>query len=807
MLNEYQQKVIDETQGEGVVVVQAVPGSGKTKLIEVLVSHCITKKNVRPQRIAVFTFSRKSAAELRRRIYRQLFSEEEREKMPERQEWIENADWENNGEEMKAWSLQDERVRFLLHQVCTLHGMCFRLLKEFYKDSKELSIFGNQWEQQVSKMFSEMLLEWKLQEPLSTLYHWIGQAELAHLDYNEKAKTIQWFDQQLFKQGYAQDKMELRNCRAKQLATCYRRFSMFCNKNNLLSFSKMLAETLHLIETSPTFAEFIANRFDYLIVDEAQDTDPIQTQIVWAMSRSLEKDIRGKGLIFVGDVDQTMYSFRGANPSVIGSWVDDYWSRFTTVRRYNLPINYRSTREIVNVSKHLISRHYLANPLYEKPFLPWPGAIQGQPIVFTSHPSLSKMILYARQTYILDPPFDSWFILSRTRAECCEIHLHCIANGIPAINHSGVLLFDLPHIEKVIAYAKLACNYRGTARNDLEIVRQVSNVSSIFFKAPFDRKKHECGEKSEKCNCPILLRKDVDYCPTRYYGQAILEKHNKSSLWRSIVEQQSEVFSSWEPIDQKHPGKKRKISFPSGHAKAARDFVEFVNKIESLKKDASSALRTIIYESVLPWYCYQLGSRNMVREENNSLDSSKYLETQEQDFITLLSIVHFGWTLEQFLDHVEMLREKKNDEKEGSDRVHIGTFHWSKGAESENVIVNMTRLPFLSSSTPLSSAPPTYPLPVGHVAIEPPPNCHDRGKQEETEYEEERRLFFVGMTRAKKKCILMQALEWQLSSVSTSCFINEISPMIKKSDALETILVQNDKIPTVRISNGVVYLD
>ena len=176
----------------------------------------------------------------------------------------------------------------------------------------------------------------------------------------------------------------------------------------------------------------------------------------------------------------SLYSFRGATPETM---------RAMAGQKLNLPVNYRSTQSIINASSQLISHSYREHSQYLKPFQARPEALEGDELRYYETEDFKELVSVAGDL-VCEGDYGNWAILSRTRAECAAIHTGLIAAGIPAINHSGGLLFGSPHIRKVLAYAMLACDYNG-ARDNLEILGEIANVASASFKAPMTRRRHE----------------------------------------------------------------------------------------------------------------------------------------------------------------------------------------------------------------------------------------------------------------------------------------------------------------------------
>ncbi|MFH1574652.1 MAG: 3'-5' exonuclease [Acidobacteriota bacterium] len=416
-------------------------------------------------------------------------------------------------------------------------------------------------------------------------------------------------------------------------------------------------------------------------------------------------------------VHNSAYAWRGAQPSILR---EDFEARWPGVARFNLPINYRSTREIVGVTAALIGDNY-ADSRYLKPFDARGDAPDGGRIGYSETEDFDGLAGEVA-TAVKETPGD-WFVLSRTRAECAAIHTALVSLGIPAINKSGGLLFGAPHVRKVLAYARLACDYHG-ARDDQEILREIANVASAEFRAPMTRRRHLDSCRNDKpwinCGCPIVMEEGLDYSHARFYGQKAVDQ---AGNWAGVVRQQDET---------------NRGGYPTVTAKGARDLVGFVERIDRRRDDARTALNAIIEGCVLPW----------LKAEDGLADEDLAENGKAEDFSLLVNLAEPDENLEHYLDRVEEL-SRGGIEGDDSESVLLGTIHWSKGAERPRVVVNMTRLPIV----PPEQKPGQ--LPTGR-----PPTM-----------EEERRLLFVAMTRAQEECRLIGSLEWNNQTMERSEFV------------------------------------
>ena len=697
LLNEFQQAVIDAL-AEGPQVIEACPGSGKTRTLEHLVAALI-ESGVAPSRIGVFTFSNSAAAEARVRIAKTLWSDVTDDELAY---FDKPHEHEGFGDD---WLDADPARRMLVEWTCTIHAMNFRLLKEFGRSKLKVLSGRTQWD--ADSLIKDSLKELHWKEGLRSVKHYIS---LAIVNLVTPAHSEEFYRQMLAGSDVA--------WRAGDLAEVYRRYYDFCKSRNLIDFDMMQARVVWRLRNDPAWRERAQAKFDYILVDEAQDTSPMQAEILWALAA-------GSGnVVFCGDVDQSMYGFRGARPEVLRY---DFEANWPTVIRFNLPVNYRSTQEIVKVASGLIARNYQGpDDKYLKPFAAKDTAQEGEPVTYSEFGTFQELSA-GIAAMVTENPQD-WFILSRTRAECAAIHTELIRRRIPAVNKSGGMLFGAPHVRKVLAYARLACDYQN-ARDDEEILCEIANVATVEFRAPFTTRRHREGCHNRKgwvdCGCPVVMEQGVDYSHARYYGKKAIQD---AGGWDGVLYQRNEM---------------NRGGYPTPRAKGASDLVQFVHRLEKLTDNARQTLEMIASDCVIPWLEAEYGLAGEDLAENGKAEDIALLINMAQDGI--------GMTLEQFLDDVESLTQGGKDQDD-SQSVILGTIHWAKGRERKAVILNTTRLPVI----PPKRKPGT--LPVGR-----PP-----------EISEERRLAYVGVTRAMETCALVGALEWNQQPMTTSRFVEEL---------------------------------
>lgn len=695
-LNEFQQAVIDNL-AEGPQTIESCPGSGKTRTLENLVAALI-ESGVNPSRIGIFTFSNSAAAEARHRIALTLWPD-----ISERALDFITEPHKHKGAFSNGWLDEEPARRMLVDWTCTIHALSLRILKNL--TGKRPNVLSGRDEMEANSLIKDSLKELDWEESPRSVRAYIS---LAVRNLVVPAKATEFYSKVLAGTDVA--------WRAGHLAEIFRRYHDFCKSRNLIDFDMMQAEVQQRLRNDPAFRKKAQAKFDYLLVDESQDTSSIQAEILWTLAGKC------KNIVFCGDVDQSMYKWRGAAPSVMR---EGFAERWPDVARFNLPVNYRSTKAIIQAASQLIGYNYDgSDDSYLKPFDSRPDAPEGEPLTCAMTKTFSELCSDVAVT-VTESPQD-WFILSRTRAECAAIHLELIRRGIPAVNKSGGILFGAPHVRKVLAYARLACDYRD-ARDNVEILGEIANVATVEFRAPFTRRNHRKGCTNQRgwidCGCPVIAEQDIDYSHTRFYGRKAVES---AGGWDGILEQRDET---------------NRGGYSTTRAKGSEDLVRFVHRLERLKDDAGACLNMIVSDCVLPWLSVEYGTADADLAENG----------KAEDLALLLSMAKEGQTIEEYLDEVENLTQGDEGQDESRSAI-LGTFHWSKGRESKGVVLNVTRLPIV----PPQQQP-------GKLPIGKPPLV-----------EEERRLAYVGVTRAKEVCHVVGAGEWNGQAIEVSRFIGEM---------------------------------
>lgn len=291
-LNRAQREAVTDT--EGAVLVYAGAGSGKTRVLVNRVIYLMKEKGIPSRNILAITFTNKATREMTKRLA------------------------ERCGEN-DAW-------------VSTFHSMCARILRAFAEDIGYDSNFTIYDESATRKIMRAIVKDSGLAAEDAPMY----------LKQIERAKNKGWTPKELFEDLDGKDEC------AKGIAEVYAKYDAKLFKNNAMDFDDLLIKCRKLLTESERARRHYSERFRYIHVDEYQDTNPVQFDLLKILSGHW-------GNIFaVGDDDQNIYSWRGANVE----YILDFDKTFPGVKIHKLEQNYRSTKQILECANRVISQNF-----------------------------------------------------------------------------------------------------------------------------------------------------------------------------------------------------------------------------------------------------------------------------------------------------------------------------------------------------------------------------------------------------------------------------------------------------------------
>lgn len=606
-LNKEQQMAVKTT--EGPLLIMAGAGSGKTRVLTHRIAYLMVEKSVNPYNILAITFTNKAAREMKERIEKLL-----------------------GGAAEEVW-------------ISTFHSMCVRILRRDIDRigiNRNFTILDSTDQLSVIKgIVKDLNIDPKKFDPRGIL----GKISSAK---NELISAEKFSE---FVGNYYDD----------VVSKVYIEYEKRLRKNHSLDFDDLIMKTIQLFERVPEVLEYYQRKFQYIHVDEYQDTNKAQYKLVHLLAKRL------KNLCVVGDSDQSIYRWRGADIANILSFEKDY----PNAKVILLEQNYRSTKKILHAANEVIK-----NNMNRKPKKLWTENDEGSNIkYYRADTEQAEAMFVASKIKELTESGkrkrSDIAILYRTNAQSRVVEEMLMKANIPYLIVGGIKFYDRKEIKDILAYLRLVAN----PNDDISLLR-VINV------------------------------------PKRGIGQSSIEKiaqyaaNNEISMYEAIQEGD---FIGLSP----------KI------LKACMDFHHFIQQLHSMQDYLSV---TELVEEILE----KSGYIEMLKAEK-SLEAESRLENLEE-FLSVTK--NFEQTNEDksliaFLTDLALVSDIDQIDKEDvKDAVVLMTLHAAKGLEFPVVFL---------------------------IGMEEGVFPHSRSLMEEAEMEEERRLAYVGITRAEEELYLTNA--------------------------------------------------
>ena len=406
-LNPMQREAVFTT--EGPLLVLAGAGSGKTRALTHRVAYLIEEKGVKPWNILAITFTNKAAGEMRDRV--------------------------NSLVEYGADSVW----------VSTFHSLCVRILRRFIENigyTTDFSIYDSDDTKTLMKqIFKDLEVNTKVLK------------ERGVLGVISSAKNEMISPEEFMLSAKAEG-----DSRLKRIAELYMEYQKRLKKNNALDFDDLLVKTVELFQSKQEVLEYYQDRFRYIMVDEYQDTNTVQFKLVSLLAAKY------RNICVVGDDDQSIYRFRGANIRNILSFEET----FPGAKVIKLEQNYRSTKMILDSANEVIR-----NNTGRKDKTLWTENEVGERPVFREFPSsFEEAEWIVRDIVKKGGPWKDYAILYRTNAQSRIFEEKCVAYNLPYRLVGGVNFYQRKEIKDVLCYLKTIAN----GRDDLAVQR-IMNVS------------------------------------------------------------------------------------------------------------------------------------------------------------------------------------------------------------------------------------------------------------------------------------------------------------------------------------------
>ena len=624
-LNPQQKEAVVTT--EGPLLILAGAGSGKTRVITFRVAHLIENLRIRPDQILAMTFTNKAAEQMKSRVSSLL--QTQREGTP----WI-----------------------------STFHSFCVKILRRYIEAigyKRDFTIYDELDQQTLVK---NVLKEMDIDDPLLTPRFVLSQIS--------NAKNHRLSPEDMYGKAYAPQN--------EKIAVAFDLYEKKLKRANAVDFDDLLLKSVEVLNSHQPALDALSTQFHYIMVDEYQDTNRIQYELIRLLTS------QRKNLCVVGDEDQSIYGWRGADIQNILRFEKD----FPLARIIKLEQNYRSTGNILDAASAVVS-----NNRTRKGKALWTEEKGGDLITFyQAIDSEAEAIFVAEQAlaYLRAYPADSIAVLYRTNFQSRLFEEACRRKGVEYCVVGGFSFYERAEVKDLLAYLKLSIN----PNDSVSLIRVINT-------------------------------------PPRGIGKTTLDWLEAESRRRGL--------SLWEIIQTAL--EERSLPLRSLNALS-----QFQNTIQGFVSDparsrtASFTRRIILGSGYASWLKEEGTEESQTRLENleELVNAARDSELRQE-------------ALSEFLDHAALVSE--TDDYDERAKVTLLTLHSAKGLEFSSVFI---------------------------VGLEEGLFPHSRSLDSEQEMEEERRLCYVGMTRACKRLVLTQARKRRflgnesMSETKPSRFLREI---------------------------------
>ncbi len=635
-LNPQQRRAVEST--EGPLLILAGAGSGKTRVITYRIAHLIESLRVQPETILAVTFTNKAAQQMKERVAALL-----------------------------GGSPGDGGPH-----ISTFHSFCVRVLRRdidrlgYHRD---FSIYDEEDQQRLIRMSTQEL---GLTEELLSAR--TAQSRISHA----KNRGISPAD--LYRQAT--------DVQTEKLASLYERYEKKLRESNALDFDDLLLKTVELFERAPDICQLYNQFFRYLMVDEYQDTNRIQYRLIHQLTQGHQN------ICVVGDEDQSIYRWRGADIENILSFEKDY----PDARIIRLEQNYRSTQIILDAASAVVSHNQarIGKKL-------WSERVEGSRVgLYRAEDADAEAAFVADDLVraLAEDPEATIGVLYRTNAQSRLFEEALRRSNTPFQLVGGFRFYERAEIKDALAYARLAVNPKDNAA-----FLRIINV------------------------------------PARGIGASTL------AMLHAAAQQLG--LSLWEVVEHE-------LSQGALPPRLRKALESFAAVMRPLMENHASAPLSEFFRNVLD----RTGYLAMLEAEG-TVEAEGRIENLQELVNAAREAESRGEALSQFLDHAALVSD--SDEYSEHSRVTLMTLHTAKGLEFSTVYL---------------------------VGMEEGLFPHKLSLMEDAALEEERRLCYVGMTRARQRLVLTWAArrrsygEDYLRSTRPSRFLSEVPPnLLDRLDA------------------------
>lgn len=627
-LNDRQKEAVVNTDGPMLILAGA--GSGKTKVLTTKVAYLIEEKNIDPNNILAITFTNKAAKEMKERIFK----------------------------------LEGNSAFYI--QISTFHSFGLKILKE------NCELLGYEKNFTILDSDDSLSIIKKIMKELNIDANKYNPKAIKNVISNNKNEII---DPEKYSLYVNTDFDEI-------ALEVYRKYEKSLKINNAVDFDDLLILPLKLFNNNPGVLQKYQEKYKYVFIDEYQDTNEPQ----YILSKMISA--KYKNITVVGDADQAIFTWRGANYKNILNFEKDYKDAKVVL----LEENYRSTKTILNAANNVIKNN----------------KVRKEKNLWTQNEEGSKITYYKA--------FDE------------KDESNYVVNEIKKLIEKGVNPKDICVLYRANAQSRTVEEAFLTSNISYNIVGSYAFYNRKEIKDLIAYLKLIYNNKDD-----VSLLRVINY-PKRGIGNKAIEN---LAIKSNVLDK-----SLYEVIDS---GKE----------------LDFKNMIEEIKKEESHLTLTELIDMVLD----KSGMKKSLEDEK-SIEADIRLENLEEfkSIAKAMEINEGIVSLEELLDKLALVSDVSEQKNDNEDKVTLMTMHAVKGLEYDYVFI---------------------------VGVEEGLFPHNNSLESNDELEEERRLCYVAITRAKKKLYLINArsriLYGKVSSNVPSRFINEIS-----DEYIETIGKKED---------------
>jgi len=642
---------------DGPMLILAGAGSGKTRAITYKIAHLISYHNVEANRVLAVTFTNKAAREMKERIQKLLGC----------------------------------YVPF--NWMGTFHSVCLKLLKLCLGRDAAVKAMGSQWYDSNFSIYDDddqkRVLKEILKEDLGDSYD-AAEVKKVHGAISRYKNTVlyEYGTPRLQTPEIALQRAEFAD--EEKRARYYAEYQKRLKESNAMDFDDLLFNTVLLLQNAPELVKQLKNQFQFVVVDEYQDTNDVQYELLKLL---INED---KNVTVVGDDDQSIYGWRGANIRIIRNFHRD----FAPVTIVKLERNYRSTSNIVkgagSVIAHNIRPAEMEKKVFSKEEAGDPIRVRHMMDDRSEAQQIAVTILKAGSDF-----YSKTAIFYRTNAQSRVIEKALNDSRIPSVIFGGTRFWDRKEIKDILSYLRLLAN-----------------------------------EKDDAAHLRVINT------PPRSIGKTSVEtvlsrvRNGDGNFWQMLVAE------------------------ANGTGRAAPKLKGFTDLIQGWK-DLLAAGETplpILAERIIA----DTGYKDFLRKDDELTADERIANIDEMvNAIREFDEEHPGANLDDFLQDISLLTDgdKKVDTSKGV--VTLMTIHMAKGLEFNTVHI-------------AGCDEEIFPLVRGSAFMS--------GKEANEQMEEERRLFYVGCTRAEKKLYLYHAerrfFQGTIRPFAPSRFLKELDPSV-----------------------------